>query len=131
MDAGRFFFWLLVGALLGAGFVGVLSIGILLLVPAVALIAIGAIRLGARRMWAVLIGFGAVPALLLALDILTAPPRCPANGIRLPPGAHTFSCSGPLDNYVQLAFVFGGIALLGVLWPLVVRWVRRAGARGR
>lgn len=114
-------YWALAGALMGFGVIGILSIGFPFLLLGLGLVIFGLIRRWFTGFWAFLIGFGGLPALILALDIVTAPPQCPPGPIILPPGVHSYECSGPLGNYVTLAIIFGAIALVGVVWSLVQR----------
>jgi hypothetical protein len=128
MDGRRVAYWGIAGGLIGLGIIGILSIGIFLIVAGLLMVLFGLLRLGPRHLWAALIGSGALPALVLAYDVLTAPPLCPAGTISVPYGSHAVICGGPTTGFMQLALIFGGIALLGVLWPLaprLVRWVWR------
>lgn len=130
MQTRRILYWALAGALMGFGYIGILSIGFPFLLLGLGLVIFGLIRRWLNGLWAFLIGFGGLPALILVLDIITAPPPCPPGEITLPPGVHSFTCSGPLGNYVTLAIIFGAIALVGVAWPLVLWLWRRARRAG-
>jgi hypothetical protein len=121
MQTRRILYWALAGAVMGFGVIGALSIGVPFLLVGVALVIFGLIRRWFGGLWALLIGLGGLPALILTLDIVTAPPQCPPGPITLPPGVSSYECSGPLDNYVKLAIIFGAIALVGVAWPLARR----------
>lgn len=68
-----------------------------------------------------MIAFGAVPALLLAFDLLTAPPPCPSPGTTIQ-GGQGYECNGHYEGYYGLVAIFGAIALVGLVWPLV-RWL--------
>jgi hypothetical protein len=57
----RVIYWLLTGALLGVGFIAILSNGSLLALLGVLLVALGALRLGAHGIWAALMGCGVAP----------------------------------------------------------------------
>ena len=128
MRIERAVYWALAGALLGFGFIGLLSIGLPFAILGLALVIFGLIRRWFNGVWALLIGIGGVPALILVFDIVTAPPQCPSGPIMLPPGVHSYVCGGPLDNYVMLAIIFGVIALVGVVWPLIL-WLWRGAHR--
>lgn len=146
MSTGRNLYWLFVGALLGIGFVSILSIGIFLLIPAIALLIFGAARFRGRGLWATVVGFGAAPAALLLWDVMSQPWACmPANHTvvsgSIPPGApatytspNYFACIstpvGQLTSYHVLAAGFGAIALFGLLLGLAPLLWRRGHAGG-
>lgn len=143
MTTWRILYWLFVGALFGIGFIGILSIGIFLLLPAIALLIFGAIRFGGRGLWAGPVGFGAAPAALLLWDVTSQPWACqPADGVTSSPIIHGgtatspnyFSCVstpiGPLTSYHVLAAGFGAIALVGLLWGLATLLWQPARTRG-
>jgi hypothetical protein len=119
----RVIYWLLTGALLGVGFIAVLSIGSLFVLLGVLLVVLGALRVGARGIWAALVGFGAAPAGILIEDVVSAPWAC-QGGEGLPNVNH-FSCVdtpfGMLTTYHVLALIFGLVALFGLMWPLAQR----------
>jgi hypothetical protein len=77
----RIIYWLLTGALLGVGFIAILSIGSLFVLLGVLLLVFGALRVGQRGIWAAFVGFGALPAGILIWDVTSAPWAC-----------HTRSC---------------------------------------
>lgn len=141
MSNWRILFWFIVGACFGFGVISILSIGIIFLVAGLLLLIVGALRLGPRRMWAAIVGFGALPAAILLWDVTSQPWACePANHTVyspiVPPGASYTSPSyytcvqtfaGPLTTYHVLAAIFGAIAIVGVIWGLVALW--RGGGR--
>src|SRR6266446_3236840 len=92
-------YWLITGALLGIGLISILSIG-----------------LRVRNLWALLVGFGGLPALVLILDIITAPPRCTGQPLMVPPGGGSASCGFIPTSYYVFAVVFGLITLAGFAW---------------
>jgi hypothetical protein len=123
----RIGYWLLTGALIGFGCIAILSIGPLFLLLGLILIAIGAWKVGPRGIWAALVGLGAVPAGILIWDVTSAPWAC--QGGEAPPNVNYFSCVetpfGPLTAYHVMAFIFGLIAGVGLLWPLAQSiWTR-------
>jgi hypothetical protein len=100
----RALYWFAAGALLGVGLLAILSIGVFLLLAGLILVVIGAIRLGARGLWAGLVGFGLLPALILQVDLSGSVPVDPAS---------------TAQTYQLLAIIFGAITLLGLIWALV------------
>jgi hypothetical protein len=129
MTKWRVAYWLLTGALIGFGLIGILSIGSPFLLLGMVLIAIGALRVGARGIWAALVGFGALPAAILIWDVTSMPWACEMSGNLPLPNANYFSCVdtpfGLFTSYHVMAFFFGLIALFGLVWPLAQRlWTR-------
>jgi len=123
-------YWIITGGLIGFGLLGALSIGLPFLLLGLVLLIAGLFFWRAKGFWVLLVSLGAIPALILLFDILTAPPPCPSGPIILPPGSQSYECSGPLDSYYVLAAIFGALALLGLAWPLF-RWLLRAKWRNR
>jgi hypothetical protein len=127
---GRTLYWLLTGALIGFGVIAILSAGFPFLLLGLILVVFGAIRLGGAGLWAALVGFGGLPALILMWDVTSAPWACaPTTGGTLPNVSY-YTCVdtflGPLTTYHVLAFGFGIIALVGLAWPLLHRRSMRA-----
>jgi hypothetical protein len=120
----RVIYWLLTGALIGFGFIAILSIGSLFLLLGVLLVVFGALRVGARGSWAALVGFGAAPAGILIWDVVSAPWAC-ESGDALP-NVNYFSCVdtpfGMLTTYHILALFFGLVAALGLVLALA-QWL--------
>ena len=120
----RVIYWLFTGALLGFGFIGILSIGAPFLLLDVLLIVFGALKVGLREIWAALLCFGAAPAGILIWDVVSAPWAC--QGREGLPNVNYFSCVdtpfGIFTTYHVLAFFFGLIALAGLVWPLA-QWL--------
>ena len=126
MRPGRVLFWLLTGTVLGVGVAGLASIGLFLLPVGLVLLVVGLVWLRGRELWALPIGFGLLPALLVARTLLTLPPPCPAQGLSVPPGGGSASCSGPIPAlYYQFVAGFAIIAVVGAV-GFVVAWVRAA-----
>ena len=119
----RIGYWLLTGALIGFGLIGILSIGAPFLLLGVILTVIGTLRVGPRGIWAAIVGFGALPAGILIWDVTSAPWAC--EGGDALPNVNYFSCVdtpfGLLTAYHVMAFFFGMIALIGLVWPLAQR----------
>jgi hypothetical protein len=123
----RIAYWLLTGALLGVGFIAILSIGSLFVLLGVLLVVLGALRVGPRGIWAALVGFGAVPAAILIWAVTSMPGAC--EGRDALPNVNYFSCVdtplGPLTTYHVMALFFGVIVLAGLVWPLArMVWTR-------
>jgi hypothetical protein len=123
-------YWLMTGGLIGFGVIGILSIGLPFLLLGLLLLIAGLAFWRGKGFWLALIGLGVLPAAILVFDIVTAPPPCPAGPIRLPPGAHSYICSGPLNQYYPLIAIFAAIALVGAAWPLF-RWRLQARQRAQ
>ncbi|WIG60438.1 MAG: hypothetical protein OJF49_003186 [Ktedonobacterales bacterium] len=142
MSRGYAGYWLLTGAALGFGFIGILSIGLPFIALGLGMIVFGAVRRWGRGLWALLVGFGGLPALILLWDVFSAPWACMTNsgyssGVSTSTSSQTsmsyYTCVdtpvGPLTTYHVLAMGFGVIALAGLAWPLLRRlWARSRGA---
>jgi hypothetical protein len=131
----RLGYWLITGALLGFGLIGILSIGAPILLLGLLLLIFGAIRLRGSGLWAAAVGFGSVPALVLLYDVTSAPWACLSAGQATSssqPSVSYYTCVdtpvGSLTTYHILAIGFGIIALVGIAWPLLQAIFRR-GAR--
>jgi hypothetical protein len=120
----RVVYWFVAGTLVGVGFAAAPSIGIFLLPVGLVLIVFVAIRRSGGDVWALLVGFGLTPAILIARAIITSPPPCPANGVITTHGGQTVSCSGPIPQLqYYLVGGFALVALVGLAWG-VVQWLR-------
>jgi len=126
MQNQRLLYWLIAGALIGFGLIGILSIGFPFIIVGLVLCIYGVIRFRASGCWAAIIGFGALPAVILVLDIITAPPPCTGQALTSPPGGSGVSCSSIPSSYYIMALTFGFIALLGAAWPLLQRRFSRS-----
>jgi len=73
MAAPQHFYWLLAGALIGFGLIAILSIGFPFLFVGCGLVIYGIIRFRFRGFWAFLVGFGALPALILSAQLVGSP----------------------------------------------------------
>ncbi len=123
MRGGRLLYWLLAGFLLGAGLIifdiyfiawPVIFIGLVMVI-------VGLFCFRSPQFWAILIGLGGVPAFFFVFDIVTASPPCTGNGLTVPPGATSASCSDIPQSYYVFAIVFTVIALVGVGGSLLRR----------
>ncbi|HZS79776.1 MAG TPA: hypothetical protein VFA41_24410 [Ktedonobacteraceae bacterium] len=124
------FYWLLTGGLVSFGFLGILSIGLPFLLVGIGMLIYAIIRGRFNGFWAFLVGFGALPALILAIQFVMSPlPTCTVTptGIsyqssQSSPGT-TGGCYPP--GYYTMVIFFGVIALLGIIWPLLTGFFRR------
>lgn len=140
MSNWRILYWLLVGALLGFGLIAILSIGVFFLAAGLILLIFGAIRFGGKRLWAGIVGFGLAPALLLLWDVTSQPWACNPGGpgqggTSAQAGINYYTCvntfAGPLTTYHVMAAIFGAIALVGLLFPLLaLLWRQMRGGPG-
>jgi hypothetical protein len=114
MGGWRAFYWFVTGTLLGTGVAGLPSIGIFLLPLGVILVIFGTIRVDASGLWALPMGFGALPAILVHNTIVFAENQ---------------PNSGPIPaSFYLLQWGFLLIAAAGVVWALVQAVVSRRGA---
>lgn len=132
MPAAQLFYWLLAGALTGLGMIAILSIGFPFLLVGCALMIYGIILFRFKGFWAFLVGFGALPALLLAAQLVGSPmSTCTVTSTGLsyqsPPDTTSSGCYPP--SYYTLAIFFGCTALLGGVWPLLRVLLRRLRTR--
>jgi hypothetical protein len=127
MFIGRTLYWLFAGALIGFGVIAILSVGLPFLLLGLILVVFGAVRRRAAGLWAALVGFGGLPALILVWDVTSAPWACATSDAL--PNIHYYTCVdtflGPLTTYHVMAFGFGAIALAGLAWPLLHQLLAR------
>jgi hypothetical protein len=124
MRQAIFWYWIITGMLIGFGFIGILSIGLPFLIVGLVMLIIGMIWRHGRGFWLAVIAFGALPALILTFDILTAPSPCPGTPVTIQPG-QGYECGGHYEGYYVLAAIFGGIMLLGIAWPIARQLIQR------
>lgn len=109
----RAMYWFITGGVIGFGVIAILSIGAPFLVAGLLLVVIGVFRLGARELWAALLGGGVVPLGFLLYDL-----------------SHPIEPATTAQTYQVLAFSFGAIASLGLLWGLIAMFLHlRASTR--
>jgi len=122
--------WAVGGSLAGFGLIGILSVGFPFLLAGLAMIVFTILKVGARGAWAGVVGFGAVPALVLlahiAADLLTADWSCSSvswgnsgYGWGSAPGEESITCTTIPGSYIVLLVIFGSIASLGAAWRLL------------
>lgn len=131
-------YWIAAGAMMGFGFIGLMTIGLPFLVVGAVMAVVGMWRPGIGGAWGYLIGFGGLPALFFLSHMLegvrtalnpycaqsrgAGTPGSPATGsIEIPPGVDQVECALiPASYYVMFA-IFTAIALLGVALGLFLR----------
>lgn len=136
-DRAGFFYWLVAGAFVGFGLIGLMTIGFPFLISGMILCVVGVWKPGIGGSWAFLIGLGGLPALVLLADITDAAltalnPYCSGDlqggGIVAPSGAGTVSCSYVPASYYVMFGISVAIALSGVALFLLLRARSRDGA---
>jgi hypothetical protein len=137
------------GALMGFGFIGLMSIGLPFLVLGTVMAVAGLLHFHARGSWAFPVGFGGLPALLLTVnmvrDILRSDWSCSSffasdNGasgsgsgsVSVGPGGEEVICTIIPGSYLIMALMFWGIVLFGLLGRYAARrmWPPRASGTG-
>lgn len=127
------FYWAVGGSLAGFGLIGILSIGFPFLLAGLAMLVFAILKTGARGAWAGVVGFGAVPALVLlaniATDLLTADWSCSSvswgnagyssGSGSMASGEESITCVTITGSYIVLLAVFGSIASLGAALRLL------------
>jgi hypothetical protein len=127
------FCWAVGGSLAGFGLIGILSIGFPFLLAGLAMLVFAILKVGARGAWAGVVGFGAIPALVLlaniATDLLTADWSCSSvswgnsgyssGSVSLAPGEESIRCVTIPGSYIVLAAIFGSIASVGAALRLL------------
>ena len=118
-------YWVLTGALIAFGFLGLMSIGLPFLLIGSIMVVFGLLVLGIKVVWAITVGLGGVPVYLVLTNVLEAasssgPPCTQKEGtaagtVTLGPGESVVaSCSPPMpEGYVAVLVFFGAIALSG------------------
>ena len=127
----RSIYWLIVGALIGFGWLGAWSIGLPFLLVGVILLFYGMLRVGPHGFWAALVAFGALPAAILLYHYFAAARCIGGTAVSIPAGAPagtTVACDAVSDSDLALGISFALIALAGLLWmpgvALVKSWLR-------
>lgn len=132
-----FLYWLVAGAVVGFGLIGLMTIGFPFLIAGMILCVVGVWRPGIGGSWAFLIGLGGLPALVFLRHIADAAvsalnPYCSdyfnSPGIGVPRGAGTVTCSYAPASYYVLFAVSVAITLSGVALFLLLRARSRGGA---
>lgn len=124
MAVRQFFYWLLAGALIGFGLIGLLSIRFPFLLVGCGLALYGIIRSKFREFWASLVGFGSLPAIILVAQ-LAGSTVCTVTSSGVTDSSSSGSSSCYPLSYYSFAIFFGCIASLGAAWPLLRVLLRR------
>ena len=129
-DRAGLFYWLLAGAVVGFGLIGLMTVGLPFLIVGMILCVVGLWKPGIGGSWAFLVGLGGLPALVLLADITDAAltalnPYCSGDlysgRIVAPPGKVTVSCSYVPAGYYVMFVISVAITLSGVLLFLLLR----------
>src|SRR5690349_14979949 len=115
MTFARILYWLLTGALIGVGFLAILSIGLPLLVLGMILLIVGALRFGGKEALAALVGFGAAPAAILIWDIISGPWVCDDGGFSGSGSSSSSGASVEVTHYSCVESPFGLVTTYHVL----------------
>jgi hypothetical protein len=129
-DRTGFFYWLVAGAVVGFGLIGIMTIGFPFLIIGMVLCVVGIWKPGIGRSWAFLIGLGGLPALVFLRHIIDAAltalnPYCSEYfnnpGIGVPPSAGTVTCYYTPASYYVMFVISVAITLSGVAIYLLLR----------
>jgi hypothetical protein len=125
-----FLYWLVAGAFVGFGLIGLMTIGFPFLIFGMVLCVVGVWKPGIGGSWAFLVGLGGLPALVFLVhitnDVLTAlNPYCsevfnnPGTGV--PRGAGTVTCYEVSTSYYVMFVISVTVALSGIALYLFLR----------
>lgn len=116
-------FWLVIGGMLGFGMLGILSIGMPFLFAGLVLAVVGAVRFRTNGLWALLVGFGVVPTVILIYDLVhVLPAYCAPNAATLTGLSATDAARVCADmpstrgTFTAMAVLYTAIALAGAGW---------------
>lgn len=133
-DWTGFLYWLVAGAVVGFGLIGLMTIGFPFLVAGIVLCVVGVWRPGIGGSWAFLVGLGGLPALVFLRHIADSAlnPYCSgavhSGKIVAPPSAGTVSCLYVPASYYVMFGISVAITLSGVALFLLLRARSRDGA---
>ena len=129
-DRTGFFYWLVAGAVVGFGLIGIMTIGFPFLIIGMVLCVVGVWKPGIGGSWAFLIGLGGLPALVFLRHIIDAAltalnPYCSeyfnSPGIGVPRSAGTVTCYYTPASYYVMFVISVAITLSGVVVYLLLR----------
>lgn len=126
-DWVKVLYWAVAGGLVGFGLIAIMTIGFLFLLAGEALLVLGLFKVGTRGVWATVVGFGGVPALIFLANIVSVfwgDPSCSgivwgnsgSGSMTLSPGEVSITCNEVSGSYVVMLVVFSAIALSGLSW---------------
>ena len=123
-DRTGFFYWLVAGAVVGFGLIGIMTIGFPFLIIGMVLCVVGIWKPGIGRSWAFLIGLGGLPALVFLRHIIDAAltalnPYC-AGDVGTP-DVGTVTCYYTPASYYVMFVISVAITLSGVVVYLLLR----------
>lgn len=131
-------YWVVTGAIIGFGLIGLMTIGFPFLIIGLAMALVGIWKPGVSGVWAALVGFGGLPAMFFLSHMLDAArsamnPYCNTTGpnagaISITPEASAVDCSYIPTSYYVMFAIFAAITLLGVCLGLFLRARSRATA---
>lgn len=127
----RILYWIITGALMGFGLIGLMTIGAPFLIVGLVMAFVGIWKPGLSGAWTGLVGFGGLPALVFTIHLLDATrsasnPYCNNAGprageISAPPDIGMVECTYVPASYYVMFAVFAAIALLGVCLGVLLR----------
>ena len=123
-----FLYWLVAGAVVGFGLIGLMSIGFPFLIIGIVLCVVGVWRPGIGGSWAFLIGLGGLPALVFLRHIIDAALNPNCSGDVSTPDVGTVTCYDIPASYYVLFAISVAITLSGVALFLFLRARSRDGA---
>jgi hypothetical protein len=114
-------YWVLTGALISFGFLGLMTIGIPFLLIGSIMAVFGLLVMWIKGVWAITVGLGGAPVYFVLTNVLEAvsssgPPCTEKEGtVTLGPGESAIaSCSPPIpEGYVAVLVFFGAIVFSG------------------
>lgn len=108
-------YWGVIGALIAIGLDGSWSFQNYFWWLAALLLIYGIARVRPRCFWALLIGFGILPAFFM-LSTYVLMRHCPGNSVIIVPTDIKYTCGDVPTSYLYLGILFGLIALAGMIW---------------
>ena len=127
-DRTGFFYWLVAGAVVGFGLIGLMTIGFPFLIIGMILCVVGVWKPGIGRSWAFLIGLGGLPALVFVSHMVEGlrtalNPYCDwrGPGTTISPPAGPVECTFVPGSYYVMFVISVAVALSGVALYLLLR----------
>ena len=129
-DRTGVFYWLVAGAFVGSGLIGLMTIGFPFLIVGMILCVVGVWKPGIGESWAFLVGLGGLPALVFLRYITDAAltalnPYCSEDlnnpGIGVPRDVGTVTCYDVPASYYVVFVISLVITLSGIALYLLLR----------